>query len=91
MSTITEDIVLREVEHILGSGNGTLDFAVAGENDYYTWRGCEEADWTITDTGRIENVEEDRIVIFPEGEYFVCEIKADTEESNNGPVRCFCE
>ena len=33
MTLITEDIVLDQVEHILGSGTGTLDFAVEGETD----------------------------------------------------------
>jgi len=39
MSTITEDIVLEEVDHILVSGTGILDFSVSGDDSYYTWWG----------------------------------------------------
>jgi len=35
---ITEDIVLENVDHILMSGVGVLDFSVSGEDSYYTWR-----------------------------------------------------
>jgi len=34
MSTITEDIVLEEVDHILVSGTGILDFSVSGDDSY---------------------------------------------------------
>jgi hypothetical protein len=36
MPVIADDVVLKRVEHILGSGTGMLDFAVAGESEYYT-------------------------------------------------------
>jgi hypothetical protein len=75
----------------LGSGTGTLDFAVEDENQYYTWRGAEEADWSVEDVERIENSEEDRFIIYPEDDYFTCEIEAETEEENTGPVNCYCE
>ena len=91
MTSVSQKTVLDEVEHILASGTGTLDFAVEGEDDYYTWRGSEEADWEVEDVARVENADEDRFVIYPEGEYFVCEIEADGEENNVGPVRCYCE
>jgi hypothetical protein len=91
MPSISQTTVVEEVEHILASGTGTLDFAVEDENDYYTWRGSEEADWEVKDVARVENADEDRFVIYPEGEYFVCEIEADGEENNSGPVRCYCE
>lgn len=80
---------LDNVEHIEASGTGTLDFAVSGENVPLTWDGVEDADWTVEGVDRIENVEEDRFVIYPEGDYFVCEIEADGAEANNGPVRCW--
>jgi hypothetical protein len=76
MPVVTEKIVLDRVEHILGSGTGTLDFAVEGENGYYTWH--------------VVNVDEDRFEIRPET-VFTCEIPADGEENNEGPVRCWCE
>lgn len=91
MTRITQSTHLEEVEHILGSRTGTLDFAVEGENDYYTWDGNEDADWTVEDVDRVENLEEDRFILHPEGEYFTCEIDADAEEGNEGPVRCWCE
>jgi len=83
-------MTLDRVEHILASGTGVLDFAVAGENEYYTWDGVEDADWTVEDIERAENVEEDRLVFYPAGEFFTCEIVADGEEFNDGPVRCHC-
>lgn len=91
MTRIAQSVKLRRVEHILGSGSGTLDFAVEGESDYLTWDGEEGADWEITDVGYVENAEEDRFILFPEGEYFTCEIEADSEERNVGPVRCWSE
>jgi hypothetical protein len=90
MPSVIEQTRLDRVEHILASGTGTLDFAVEGEESYYTWRGTEEADWTVDDVASVENVEEDRILLRPTGEYFVCEIAADGDEHNTGPVRCYC-
>ena len=91
MTRISQSIRLERVEHILGSGTGILDFAVKGEHDYYTWGGTEDSDWTVENVGRIENTTEDRYLIHPEGQYFICEIEADGEEGNEGPVRCWCE
>lgn len=91
MATISQPRRLERVEHILGSGNGVLDFAVDGQDDYLTWWGDEDADWTVEDVDRIENTDEDRFIIFPEGDYFVCEIEAQGEEHNSGPVRCWSE
>ncbi len=90
MSTITEDIVLEDVDHILVSGTGNLDFSVSGEDSYYTWWGSEDSDWDVSDVERVENIEEDRIILYPEGDFFICEIEADREEENTGPVRCYC-
>ena len=75
----------------MASSTGILDFAVEGENDYYTWRGAEKSDWEIEDVDRVENADEDRFVIYPKGDYFVCEIEADRDENNSGPVYCYCE
>ena len=91
MSTISQSTRLERVEHVLGSANGVLDFAVEGRNEYVTWWGVEDAEWTVEDVDRIENAEEGRFIIFPEGDYFVCEIEAEAEEHNTGPVRCWCE
>jgi hypothetical protein len=88
MRTISRDRVLERVEHILASGTGTLDFAVEGESGYYTWHGTTGADWTVTGVGRVENDDEDRLLIYPEGECFRCEITAESDEHNSGPVRC---
>jgi hypothetical protein len=90
MPSIVQSTTLDTVEHILVSGTGVLDFAVAGEDAYYTWRGSEDADWSIEDVERMENAEEDRVVVYPEGDTFVCEIEADREEHNTGSVRCYC-
>jgi len=91
MTVVSQKTVLREVEHILGSGNGTLDFAVKGEEEYYTWNGVEDADWDVEDVARVENVEEDRFVVYPAGETFTCEIDASKDKFNHGPVHCYCE
>jgi len=91
MPVISQSTVLDEVKHVLASGTGTLNFAVEGENNYYTWRGSEEADWQIEDVDRVENTDEDLFVTYPEGKYFVCEIEANGEENNNGPVRCYSQ
>lgn len=37
MARITQSTRLDRVQHIVGSGSGMLDFAVEGEDDYYTW------------------------------------------------------
>lgn len=91
MPEVSQGTVLQRVEHIIGSGNGTLDFAVEGEDQYHTWRGTEDADWNVEDVDRIENIEEDRFIIYPEKDYFVCKIEAEKEEENTGPVSCYCE
>ena len=91
MPTIAQKARLDRVEHILGSGTGTLDFAVEGESAYYTWHGAEAADWEVDDVATVENDDEDRFIIYPESDYFTCEITADGEEHNTGPVRCWCE
>lgn len=65
-----DDLVLDRVEHILGSGTGKLDFTVDGENEYYTWRGIEDADWSVSGDVRVENDDEDRFLIYPEGRSF---------------------
>lgn len=91
MTVVSQKTVLREVEHILGSGNGTLDFAVKGEEDYYTWNGVEDADWDVEDVARVENVEEDRFIMYPADETFTCEIGASKDEFNHGPVHYYCE
>jgi hypothetical protein len=91
MPVITSDRVLENVEHILSSGSGVLDFAVSGEDEYYTWWGTEKSDWEISGVGHIENAEEDRIAIYPTGDTFYCELSASGEEFNTGPVRCVSE
>lgn len=91
MPRISQATRLEQVEHIIGSGTGLLDFAVEGDSGYYTWEGDEDANWTIEDIDHVENIEEDRFVMYPEGEYFTCEIDAYVEEDNIGPVRCWCE
>lgn len=91
MPTIAQKTRLDYVEHILGSGTGTLDFAVEGESGYYTWHGAEDADWEVDDVATVENADEDRFTIYPKADYFTCEIPADGEEHNTGPVRCWCE
>lgn len=91
MGVITSDTRLDSVEHILVSGSGILDFAVSGRDDYVTWRGTEDANWTFEDVASVENVEEDRLIVYPEGEHFICEVPADGEEGNRGPVKCRSE
>jgi len=91
MPTITQRTRLDHVEHILGSGTGTLDFAVEGESGYYTWHGAEDVDWEVNDVATVKNSDEDRFIIYPDGDYFTCEITADGEEYNTGPVQCWCE
>ena len=91
MPHIVQSTTLDAVEHILISGTGVLDFAVAGEDDYYTWLGTEDADWTVEDVSRVENGDEDRVILYPDADTFICEISANGEEHNQGPVRCYCE
>jgi hypothetical protein len=88
---ITEDTVLERVEHIEGSGRGTLDFAVADEAQTYKWFGIEDAEWQIEGVSHVENVEEDRFLLYPRGDFFTCDIAADSEEYNPGPVHCWSE
>lgn len=91
MSRIAQNRRLDRVQHIVASGTGILDFAVEGESGYYTWDGQENADWKVDDVGYIENIEEDRFIIYPNKEFFICEIDSEREEGNDGPVRCWCE
>lgn len=90
MPQVSADTKLTKVEHILGSGTGTLDFAVQGETNYYTWDGAEDADWAIDDVARVENNSEDRFILYPEAEYFICEIE-DPDEVGTEEIRCWCE
>jgi len=73
MPTIAQKTRLDHVEHILGSGTRTLDFAVEGESGYYTWYGAEDADWEVDDVATVENAEKDRFLIYPEADYFTCD------------------
>jgi len=82
---------LDRVQHIVGSGTGVLDFAVEGESEYYTWEESEDADWEIEDASRVENIEEDRFIMYPAGEYFTCEIEGGSEGVRDGSVRCWSE
>lgn len=91
MTRITQSTRLSRVQHIIGSGTGLLDFAVDGEDDYYTWDGYEDADWEVEDVASVQNIDEDRYIMYPEGEFFVCEIESQGEEKNTGPVHCWCE
>lgn len=90
MPRITQSTTLTQVEHILGSGAGILDFAVAGEDRYYTWDGGEDAEWSIEDVAVVENESEDRFIIYPEKDYFVCEIETHEEDGEQGTVHCWC-
>lgn len=91
MTRITQSTRLSRVQHIIGSGTELLDFAVDGEDDYYTWDGNEDADWEVEDVASVQNIDEDRYIMYPEGEFFVCEIESQGEEKNTGPVHCWCE
>lgn len=88
---IDSDRRLDNVEYIDASGNGILDFAVIDDDRYLTWCGNEDADWTVSDVAKVENIGEDRIRLHPDGKLFTCEIDADGEEFNDGPVRCWVE
>jgi hypothetical protein len=78
---------LTNVEHILGSGTGTLDFAVGGEDEYFTWDGTEEAEWSVEDVEQVDNSSEDRFILYPKEEYFICKIIDDGTEQ----VHCWCD
>lgn len=84
MVRITERSRLERVEHILGSGSGVLDFAVEGESSYYTWEGEEDSDWVVDDVDYVENDDEDRFILYPEEDFFICEIE-------NESVQCWSE
>ncbi|WP_232685683.1 hypothetical protein [Halobacterium zhouii] len=86
MNRITQTTRLDRVEHILGSGTGTLDFAIEGQTAYHTWEGEEDDNWDVQGIDSIKNADEDRFLIYPEGEYFMCEIDVD-----RGVVRCRCD
>jgi hypothetical protein len=90
MTVVSQKTFLRGVKRILGSGNGTVEFAIRGEEDYYTWNGVEDADWDVEDFARVEHIEEDRFIMYPANEKYPCEIDASEEEFNHGPVRCYC-
>jgi hypothetical protein len=91
MPKINQETGFERVQHIIGSGTGVLDFAVDGKDEYYTWEGSEEADWEVEDVERVENIEEDRFVMYPVGEYFVCEIESASEGGGvaGSRVRCW--
>jgi hypothetical protein len=91
MTRISQTTRLERVQHIIGSGTGILDFAIEGEESYYTWDGLEDADWQIEDVASVENIEEDRFIMHPEGDFFTCEIESEEEEGNTGPVHCWSE
>ena len=79
MPRVSAGTTLTQIEHILCSGTGTLDFAIEGEEQYYTWEGEEDADWTVSNVERIQNEDEDRIIIWPDEGYFSCEITLDAD------------
>lgn len=89
MVDVSQGSKLTDVEHILGSGTGTLDFAVKGENTYYTWDGTEEATWDIEGVEKATNDDEDRFIMFPQGESFTCEITLN--ENGEETVHCWSE
>lgn len=91
MARISQTTRLERVQHIIGSGTGILDFAIEGDESYYTWDGLEDADWQIEDVASVENIKEDRFIMYPEGDFFTCEIESEGEEGNTGPVHCWCE
>jgi hypothetical protein len=80
---------LDHVEHIIGSGTGILEFAVEGESEYYTWEGSEEADWEVEGVSRVENIGEDRFMMYPGERLFVCEIEEGDERVSGDEVRCW--
>jgi len=88
VTRISAPACLNRVRHIIGSGTGVLEFAVEGESEYYAWEGNEDADWEVDDVGQVENIEEDRFIMYPSGESFVCEVE---EGASGGVVRCWSE
>lgn len=88
MARISPPARFDRVEHIVGSGTGVLEFAVEGESEYYTWEGREDAEWEVESVGRVENIEEDRFIMYPAGESFVCEVEAG---ASGDVVRCWSE
>jgi len=70
-----------------------LEFAVEGESEYSTWKGSEDADWEVDSVGRVENIEEDRFIMYPAGEYFICEIEliSDSRDVDESRARCWSE
>lgn len=91
MPRLAESVKLDRVHYIVGSGTGVLDFSVAGEEQYYTWDGQKAAEWNVEDVATVDNLEEDRFIMYPDGEYFMCEIEPQGDEGNLGPVTCWCE
>lgn len=91
MERISRGTTLTNVERILGSDSGVLDFEVADDDTYYVWEGedREDADWTVENVDRVENDNEDRFIMFPEGDGFTCEI--DLNDDGWERARCWCE
>jgi len=77
----------------MGSGTGVLEFAVEGEREYYTWEGSEDEKWEVNDVGQVENIEEDRFIMYPAGEYFICEIEliSDSKDVDESRARCWSD
>lgn len=38
---------------------------------YNTWDSLEDADWQVEDVASVENVEEDRFTMYPEGDFLL--------------------
>ncbi|MWG36109.1 hypothetical protein [Halomarina oriensis] len=91
MSDTSQDRRLERVEHILGSGSGVLGFAIDGQNQYETWVGVEDAEWTVYGVKSVENAEEDRFVMYPEEDYFICEITSEKSGGEDKSVQCWSE
>lgn len=91
MSDTGQERRLERVEHILGSGTGVLDFAIDGQNQYETWVGLEDAEWTVDGVESVENAEEDRFIMYPEGDYFICEITSEESSDEKEVVQCWSE
>ncbi len=91
MVRISQDRRFERVEHIEVSVPSVLHFGVECDSTRYTWDGVEDAEWTIDDVDYVENGDEDYFFLYPEEDYFVCEIEATREEGNLGPVHCWCE
>lgn len=82
---------LNRVEYIRTSGVGLLNRSVSGRDDSLVWKGTEDPDWTVEDIANAENIEEDRLQFYSDGEYLICEISAISEEQNDGPVQYWVE